>query len=597
MAQASIVRRLYFPFTVAANEYSINISGVTPGNLGVLHAVTTRRPPTFTRFASLSGWTQQANDDHSDGRGLRGLWYKRLESGDRRLKLVIQNPAVSRVAMAVFFEIGDWAGTVSDGIVIANTNYSQSYLRDRQAPPGLTASWTLDDAADQNLWVCGVSCIDDNSTLASYPTGYVDNGSFQSTAGGTDRTVGIATSYRHSNQASETPGEFRFSEIESLGAFSVGVRPAQPGKASGAGRTRFVGSGRLIKQGQIGGTGSFRLAGSGRLRMLAVLAGQGRLSSAPSGTLHSGASLAGRGTTALTGAGTVHAGGRLSGRGSLSLTSSATLQARGSLAGRSTMSLAPSIRLQSRSGLSGQGTLSLTLSATLQSRRRLSGRGAMTFASSGWLRARAGLSGQAVLRLVPPSLLRDRPTQVSRHTPIVIRRSVLPRYRRHRVGRRGLWMSNMMHQSIRKTVSEVYRIEIDFEPALEYVWQPNKSYTAGDHVRPSIGNGSHYRASQAGRSGTMQPNWPVAGGTVADGRGSLVWTHAPAGRESRDSIASAIVKAPPKISISDQSLSGTDVIFMISGGVEAQSHEISIEVTTDRSEVIEHRLRVTVYGE
>ena len=152
-----------------------------------------------------------------------------------------------------------------------------------------------------------------------------------------------------------------------------------------------------------------------------------------------------------------------------------------------------------------------------------------------------------------------------------------------------------MRQWVRKTVSEVYRVEIDFAPALEYVWQKNKSYAAGDHVRPSIGNGSHYRAGPAGRSGTMEPNWPASGGTVADGSGSLVWTHAPAGRESRDSIASAIVKADPEISISDQSISGTDVIFMISGGVEAQSHEISIEVTTDRSEVIEHKLRVTVY--
>ena len=154
-----------------------------------------------------------------------------------------------------------------------------------------------------------------------------------------------------------------------------------------------------------------------------------------------------------------------------------------------------------------------------------------------------------------------------------------------------------MHESIRKTVSEVYRIEIDFEPALEYVWQPNKSYTAGDHVRPSIGNGSHYRASQAGRSGTMQPNWPAAGGTVADDRGSLVWTHAPAGRESRDEINSIKIEASPGLSVSGQSRSETDVSFLISGGVEAQSYEISVKVTTDRAEVIEHKLRVTVYDE
>ena len=386
VAQASVVRRLYFPFTVAANQYSVDISGVTPGNLGILHAVTTRRPPTFTRFAALSGWTQQANDDHSDGRGLRGLWHKRLESGDRTLTLALQNTAVSRVAMAVFFEIGDWHGAVSDGVVIANTDYTGSYLRDRLAPPGLTASWTLDDG-DKNLWVCGVSCIDDNSTLSTYPTGYVDNGSFESTVGGTDRTVGVATSYRHSNRASETPGEFRFSEIESLGAFSVGVRPASPGKASGAGRNRFVGAGRLIKQGQIRSTGTVRFAGSGRLWMRAILAGQG----------------------------------------SLSLNSSGRLRAIGDISGRSVLDLAASGPIQAQGLLADQGRLSITGSGTVHAVGRLSGRGSLSLTSSGTSRART----------VPSSSgLSVRGTQVGRIAPTVIRESVPPRYRRHSVGRR-----------------------------------------------------------------------------------------------------------------------------------------------------------------
>ncbi|HEU4887274.1 MAG TPA: hypothetical protein VFV49_05260 [Thermoanaerobaculia bacterium] len=56
-------------------------------------------------------------------------------------------------------------------------------------------------------------------------------------------------------------------------------------------------------------------------------------------------------------------------------------------------------------------------------------------------------------------------------------------------------------------------------------WAPTRAYSAGTIVTPTVPNGRTYRAMNGGTSGTSQPAWPGAGGTVTEAGATppIVW--------------------------------------------------------------------------
>lgn len=55
-------------------------------------------------------------------------------------------------------------------------------------------------------------------------------------------------------------------------------------------------------------------------------------------------------------------------------------------------------------------------------------------------------------------------------------------------------------------------------------WQASHTYTLGQSVEPTVGNGLRYECTTAGTSGASQPTWPTGaiGSIVTDG--TVVWT-------------------------------------------------------------------------
>lgn len=91
-----------------------------------------------------------------------------------------------------------------------------------------------------------------------------------------------------------------------------------------------------------------------------------------------------------------------------------------------------------------------------------------------------------------------------------------------------------MQQSTRvafeKIVAELRQAGFDYDrdgfpsAAGGAVWQPSKSYSAGNIVTPITANGYTYVAITNGTSGTSQPIWnTTVGGTTNDGAGGLRW--------------------------------------------------------------------------
>lgn len=149
---------------------------------------------------------------------------------------------------------------------------------------------------------------------------------------------------------------------------------------------------------------------------------------------------------------------------------------------------------------------------------------------------------------------------------------------------------------ISKTETEAYIAEVELNQALSRTWQPGKEYGLTEYVRPNIANGYEYEATAAGQSGTIEPKWPTTvGNAVADG--SVTWTARAFGPNGRDTISSVNIDAPAGITVSAPNTVGTEVSFTISGGTKDETYEISVEVTTGSGEVIEEKIRVTIYDD
>ncbi|MDJ0712584.1 MAG: hypothetical protein QNJ14_19535 [Woeseiaceae bacterium] len=152
---------------------------------------------------------------------------------------------------------------------------------------------------------------------------------------------------------------------------------------------------------------------------------------------------------------------------------------------------------------------------------------------------------------------------------------------------------------IQKTESEIWDAEVEFGRSLEFMWEDGKDYIVGDVRRPQTPNGFEFRCTSAGMSGFREPTWKKEVNAVTKD-GSVEWTAQKPTSSGRDSIQSRSVTSPSGITVSNDSISGTLVLFRVEGGtydVTADPYEISVEVLTVAGERIEKKVFVEITGE
>ena len=152
--------------------------------------------------------------------------------------------------------------------------------------------------------------------------------------------------------------------------------------------------------------------------------------------------------------------------------------------------------------------------------------------------------------------------------------------------------------SLEKTETEAYQVKLKCARELEYafIWQPGEVYAIDDYVRPTRTNGFAYKATTAGQSTNNEPKWPKSLATTKTD-GSITWQTVAVDTNSSDSIASVNIADVTGITIGTAAISGTDVLFDVSGGTDARHYEISVEITTSAGNVIERTLTVSIVGE
>lgn len=150
-----------------------------------------------------------------------------------------------------------------------------------------------------------------------------------------------------------------------------------------------------------------------------------------------------------------------------------------------------------------------------------------------------------------------------------------------------------------KTATEKYDAKFEAARVLAYYWEPGKTQSLNDHVRPPRETGFAYKASELAspaQTARRPPVWPtVLGGIVKDG--SVQWEAVPIDSNSADSIASINVPAVTGLTIGASSFSGTRVVVRIEGGTVGETYVVSVEITTSTGEVIEVKLEVFIKGE
>ena len=152
--------------------------------------------------------------------------------------------------------------------------------------------------------------------------------------------------------------------------------------------------------------------------------------------------------------------------------------------------------------------------------------------------------------------------------------------------------------SLEKTETEAYAVKFKCARELEYayLWQPGDVYAIDDYVRPTRSNGFAYKATTAGQSANSEPRWPKAlAQTKPDG--SITWQTVAVDANSSDSIASVNIPTVTGITIGTAAISGTDVLFDVSGGENGRHYEISVEITTSAGQVFEEKITVSIVGE
>ena len=115
---------------------------------------------------------------------------------------------------------------------------------------------------------------------------------------------------------------------------------------------------------------------------------------------------------------------------------------------------------------------------------------------------------------------------------------------------------------------------VDFEAALTRFREPSTTYALNTVVRSRVAPGLEYKATTAGRSGTIEPRWPTAAaGTVTDG--SVVWTAQAISTNSLTStLASAAWTVDSGLTSSGQAESWQRSTIHLSGGTDGQTYTV-----------------------
>lgn len=147
-----------------------------------------------------------------------------------------------------------------------------------------------------------------------------------------------------------------------------------------------------------------------------------------------------------------------------------------------------------------------------------------------------------------------------------------------------------------KTETEDFAAKFQAARLLEFVRESGREYQVNDYVRPSTPNGFAYRCATAGQSSSKSPKWKTAI-AASTNDGSAVWETVAVDANSTDSISSVNLVTPTGITAGTPTISGTRILFDISGGEKGRTYEISVEITTASSEVFEEKLNIRIKGE
>ena len=221
-----------FPQTSASTESSFSTSGTThnvsmpatvdSGDLLLvfisLHYNTFNSPATIT---TPSGWTEVWNGRHTVSSNVIEVGaYARDADGTEDSTTVNfetsgTNPDAAGAAQC--YRITDWFGALSGVEAGAESNGASA----NPDPPSLTPSWGSEDT----LWFAIAGAADDDATVSSYPSLFLNGVDTTSGASANNRSS-IGTARRESTASVLDPGTFTLSEAELWIAQTVAVRPA-----------------------------------------------------------------------------------------------------------------------------------------------------------------------------------------------------------------------------------------------------------------------------------------------------------------------------------------------------------------------------------
>lgn len=149
----------------------------------------------------------------------------------------------------------------------------------------------------------------------------------------------------------------------------------------------------------------------------------------------------------------------------------------------------------------------------------------------------------------------------------------------------------MQHRT--KGINEVFTYEVEFARALETIWKPANEYAATQYVRPVTINGFEYECTDAGQSGSQEPDWPTTiGETINDG--SVEWTCRDFASNATDSIQTHTVVADTGLTIDSSTISGTRIDVTVSGGTLGRSYDMAVRANTTAGSVFVETVRITI---
>ena len=220
MAAPGVVGRTHYDYATPASSYSPSIGTPIEGNLGIL-AISARNDADNTAvYTTPTGWTELENAvSAGTNRGLRGLWIKVMAASETSPVVIANTPADAQEAEVVFIEIDNWFGTLA-GVEHTSSDFDNVPAASAFTAPAITPSW----GAEDTLFIIGTLCVDDESSVTVWPTGYTTNGSSQNNSGGVNGSAMIGTSYRDAAVTTETPGEATLSENEGVAEFTIAIR-------------------------------------------------------------------------------------------------------------------------------------------------------------------------------------------------------------------------------------------------------------------------------------------------------------------------------------------------------------------------------------